>query len=148
LIIDSTSHCWDALLERIDQTADHKYKGNSFRAWGEGTPLQRRLIEKMLSYPGHIIATCRSKTGYAIDKDETNKTVITKAGAAPVQRQGFEYEFTTAVTMDRNHVGMAAKDRTGKYQDRFIKEPGRNWEKNWRTGLTKARKTCTSWGIG
>jgi hypothetical protein len=125
VIIDSTSHAWDALVERVERIANQKYGGNTFRAWGEGTPLQKKLIEAMLNYPGHIIVTCRSKTEYSVDKDEKGKTTVKKVGTAAVQRQGFEYEFTMAMTMDANHVGLVTKDRTSKFQDQFIEKPGR-----------------------
>jgi hypothetical protein len=125
VIIDSTSHAWDALVERVERIAGQKYGGNTFRAWGEGTPLQKKLIEAMLNYPGHVIVTCRSKTEYSVDKDEKGKTTVKKVGTAAVQRQGFEYEFTMAMTMDANHVGFVTKDRTGKFQDQFIEKPGK-----------------------
>jgi len=124
LIIDSTSHAWDALNERVDRIADQRYKGSGFRAWGEGTALQRKFVEAMLTYPGHVIVTCRSKIEYSADKTEKG-TTFKKVGTAAVQRQGFEYEFTMAMTMDINHVGFVTKDRTGKFQDRFIEKPGK-----------------------
>jgi hypothetical protein len=122
LIIDSTSHAWDALLERVERIADRSYNGNSFRAWAEGTPLQRKLIEAMLDYPGHVIVTCRSKSEYAVTKDG-DKTKVKKMGTAAVQRQGFEYEFTMTITMNDTHTGFVTKDRTGKFQDKFIEKP-------------------------
>jgi len=125
VIVDSTSHAWDALVERVDRIARQKFGGNTFAAWAEGTPLQKKLIEALLSYPGHVIVTCRSKSEYSVDKDDKGKTKITKVGLAAVQRQGFEYEFTMAMTMDANHVGFVTKDRTSKYQDKFIEKPGK-----------------------
>jgi hypothetical protein len=130
VIIDSTSHAWDALVERVERIASQKYGGNTFRAWGEGTPLQKKLIEAMLNYPGHVIVTCRSKTEYSVDKDNAGKTTIKKVGTAAVQRQGFEYEFTMAMTMDANHVGLITKDRTSKFQDQFIPKPGKEFGKD------------------
>jgi hypothetical protein len=129
VIIDSTSHAWDALVERVERIAHQRFSGNTFRAWAEGTPLQKKLIEAMLTYPGHLIVTCRSKTEYSVDKDDKGKTTIKKVGTAAVQRQGFEYEFTMAMTMDANHVGMVTKDRTGKFQDKFIEKPGKDFGK-------------------
>jgi len=130
VIIDSTSHAWDALVERVDRIANTLKGGNtSFRAWAQGTPLQKKLIEAMLSYPGHIIVTCRSKTEYSVDKDEKGVTTISKVGTAAVQRAGFEYEFTMAMTMDARHVASVTKDRTGKFQDKFIDRPGKKFGK-------------------
>jgi hypothetical protein len=129
VIIDSTSHAWDALIERVERIATQKFNGNTFRGWGEGTPLQKKLIEAMLNYPGHVIVTCRSKTEYSVDKDDKGKTTVKKVGTAAVQRQGFEYEFTMAMTMDANHVGFVTKDRTSKFQDKFIEKPGKEFGK-------------------
>jgi hypothetical protein len=129
VIIDSTSHAWDALVERVERIATHKFGGNTFRAWGEGTPLQKKLIEAMLNYPGHLIVTCRSKTEYSVDRSEKGTVTIKKVGTAAVQRQGFEYEFTMAMTMDANHWGMVTKDRTGKFQDKAIEKPGAKFGK-------------------
>ena len=128
VIVDSTSHAWDALVERVDRIANTLTGGNaSFRAWAQGTPLQKQLIEALLNYPGHVIVTCRSKTEYSIDKDEKGKTTINKVGTAAVQRAGFEYEFTMAMTLDANHVGRITKDRTSKFQDKFITKPGKEF---------------------
>ena len=128
VIVDSTSHAWDALVERVDRIANTMTGGNtSFRAWAQGTPLQKQLIEALLSYPGHVIVTCRSKTEYSVDKDDKGKTTISKVGTAAVQRAGFEYEFTMAMTMDANHVGHVTKDRTSKFQDKFIQKPGKEF---------------------
>jgi hypothetical protein len=127
VIIDSTTHAWEALLERVDRIADLSYKGNSFRAWGEATPLYRKLIEAMLNYPGHLIVTCRSKTEYAMELNGKEKLAPKKVGMAAVQRQGFEYEFTLAMTMSADHVGQVTKDRTGKFQDAFIEKPGKKF---------------------
>jgi hypothetical protein len=124
VIVDSASHAWDALVERVERIANRKYGGNTLRAWGEGMPLQRRLIEAALDYPGHVIVTCRSKTEYSVEKNEKGGAAIKKVGASAVQRQGFEYEFTMAMTMDANHVGLVTKDRTGKFQDQLIEKPG------------------------
>jgi hypothetical protein len=129
LIIDSTSHGWDALVARVENIARQpKYNNNTFRAWGEGTPLQLKLIEKMLQFNGHIIVTVRSKTEYSVDKnDDTGKTTISRVGTKAKQREGFEYEFTLAMTMDIKHFGNITKDRTGKFQDQFIEKPGKTF---------------------
>ena len=126
VIIDSTSHAWDDLVWRVEKHAKQVHYGNSFMAWGSfGTPLQKKLVESLLTYPGHVIVTCRSKSEYSVDKDDKGKTTIKKVGTAAVQRQGFEYEFTMAMSMDASHVGTVTKDRTGKFQDNFIEKPGK-----------------------
>ena len=151
VIIDSTSHAWDSLVERVEKIAQTRFSGNTFRAWSEGTPLQKKLIEAMLSYPGHIIVTCRSKTEYSVDKDEKGKTTIKKIGTAVVQKSGFEYEFTMAISMDANHFGAVTKDRTGKFQDKFIEKPGKDFGKQliaWLTsGVPVKQETDATQGV-
>ena len=66
LIIDSVSHAWQELLAEIDQLAKAKYRGNTWSAWSDGTPKQKRLVRAILSYPGHVIATMRSKTEWIV----------------------------------------------------------------------------------
>jgi hypothetical protein len=61
LIIDSLTHAWQELLAEVDALAKAKYKGNIWSAWSDGTPKQRQLIDAILDYPGHVIATMRSK---------------------------------------------------------------------------------------
>ena len=123
LIIDSLSHAWQELLEEIDKLANTKYKGNTFRAWSEGTPKQRKLVEAILAYPGHIIATMRAKTEYSVQHDG-NKTVIQRVGLQAEQGKGIEYEFSMLWEGDINHNFHCTKDRTGKYQDQILEMPG------------------------
>jgi hypothetical protein len=133
VIIDSTSHAWDALVARVEQYANARCGGNTFRAWAKGTPLQHDLIEAMLSYPGHVIATCRSKTEYVVEqqtgKDGKTRAVPRKVGLAAVQRQGFEYEFTMTMGLNGEHIALITKDRTGKFQDKSIDKPGEDFGK-------------------
>jgi AAA domain len=57
LVIDSLSHGWQELLQEVDRLANTKYRGNTWAAWSEGTPKQLALVDALLSYPGHVIAT-------------------------------------------------------------------------------------------
>ncbi|MCL2092977.1 MAG: ATP-binding protein [Treponema sp.] len=129
IIIDSLSHAWEKLLERVDMIADQRYRGNTFRAWAEGGELQKKLVEAMLSSPCHIIATIRTKAEYAVNNDN-GKTQITKLGTAPKQREGLEYELSLVMEMSQKHTGFISKDRTGKFQDKYIELPGEDFGKD------------------
>jgi hypothetical protein len=64
VVVDSLSHFWkgtDGTLDQVEK-AKAKYGGNSFAGWKDGTPIQNEMIDALLSYPGHIIATMRSHT--------------------------------------------------------------------------------------
>ncbi len=123
LVIDSLSHGWQELLQEVDRLARAKYRGNTWSAWSEGTPKQRRLIDAILDYPGHIIATIRSKTAWETTTDNRGKTKPVRIGLAPEQGKGIEYEFDLLLELSPDHVANVIKDRTGKYQDAMIEKP-------------------------
>lgn len=120
LIIDSLSLAWQELLEEIDRLARAKYGGNTWSAWSEGTPKQKRLIRSLLGYPGHVIATMRAKTEWAVDTDNRGKLKPVRVGLAPEQGKGIEYEFDMLMTISPEHEAHVIKDRTGKYQDQVF----------------------------
>jgi len=124
LIVDSLSHGWQELLEDIDKLAKTKYKGNSWSAWSEGTPKQKKFINAILKFNGHIIATMRSNTEYAITKNNNDKVVPVRIGLKPEQGKNIEYEFDMLIELSAEHDAHVLKDRTGKYQDKIIEKPG------------------------
>ena len=124
LVIDSLSHAWQELVEDVEELARKRFAGNTFRAWGEGTPKQRDFTEVILSYPGHVIATMRSKIEYAVEKDRDGKTTIQKKGLAPEQGKAIEYEFDLLMELSQTHEAFISKDRSGKYQDKHYEKPG------------------------
>lgn len=130
LVIDSLSHAWDGqdgLLEKVDMIAERS-KGNSFNAWGKATPIQRRMVDAILAYPGHVLVTMRSKMEYLQEKDErTGKTSVKKVGLAPVQRQGIEYEFDLVGELDTEHVLIMTKSRAADLADKIFPKPGKKF---------------------
>ena len=125
LVIDSLTHAWQELLQEVDKIASAKYRGNTWSAWSEGTPKQRQLIDSILDFPGHVIATMRSKTEWTTEKDSrTGKDRPVRVGLAPEQGKGIEYEFDLLLELSVDHVVNVIKDRTGKFQDRKIEKPG------------------------
>ena len=130
LIIDSLSHAWAELLEEIDQLAKRKYKGSTWSAWSEGTPKQKKLVQALLAFPGHLIVTMRVDTAWETTKDErSGKTMPVKLGLKPSQGKGIEYEFDMLMEITREHQASVEKDRTGKYQDKVIDKPGEEFGK-------------------
>ena len=124
LIIDSLSHAWQELLEEIDKLAKAKYRGNTWSAWSEGTPLQRQLVNAILNFPGHVLATMRSKTEWQTTQDSNGRNRPVRVGLAPEQGKGVEYEFDLLLELSTDHIANVIKDRTGKWQDRLIDKPG------------------------
>lgn len=127
LIIDSLSHAWRELLEEVDRLATTKYRGNTWSAWSQGTPKQRRFVDAILDFNGHIIATMRTKTEWTTTTDKNGKMKPVRVGLAPVQGKGIEYEFDLLMDISPDHNVMVLKDRTGKYQDEIIEKPGEDF---------------------
>lgn len=121
LIIDGITPEWSGVggcLEINDTLAGAKFRGNSWSAWNETTPRHRRFIDALLAFPGHLIATMRSKTETAQQETNGRKSVV-KLGMKAEQRDGVEYEFTAVLDISHGgHFAMASKDRTGLWTDR------------------------------
>lgn len=120
LIIDSLSHEWNGSggsLEQVDR--DNAKVANS--GWRNVTPEHNKLTEAQLQYPGHVIATMRSKVHYTIAETVNAKgervAAPKKLGMAPVQRDGSEYEYTVVLDIDADNDARASKDRTSLFAD-------------------------------
>jgi hypothetical protein len=117
LIIDSLSHAWmgeGGILDQADKA------GGRFDAWKDLTPQHRKLLAAILDYPGHVIATMRSKMDYVIE-DHVNKrgeTVKTprKVGLAPVQKDDTEYEFDVVLALDVRNNARVMKSRCPAFE--------------------------------
>lgn len=106
LVIDSFSHSWVGALETIDKM------GGWVKGGKHVSPLVAKIIDSILSYPGHVIATMRSKSEHVIEKDErTGKTTIRKVGLAPVARDGTEYEFSVLLDLSTDGTFRVSKSR-------------------------------------
>lgn len=113
LIIDSLSHAWTGkggALEQVDRMGGNQGKGFT-SGWRHVTPLHTRLIDTMLSFPGHLIVTMRTKMEYVLETDSKGKQVPRKVGMAPVQREGMEYEFDVVADLDLGGGVTIAKTR-------------------------------------
>lgn len=126
LIVDSISHAWYSLKDEIEQLAEDNYKGNNWRAWSQGTPRQRTFVEAILTYPGHVISTMRSKMAYESGGSggDGKGGKVHRIGLEPVQGKDIEYEFDLLLEMSGTHNARVVKDRSGKYQDKTINLPG------------------------
>jgi len=137
LVIDSLSHAWRELTEEVDRISQNSTNKNTFTAWGKVAPKQKQLIDAILNFPGHLIATMRSKTEWVISENRNGKLAPEKMGLAPEQGKGIEYEFDLLIEMNQHHQASVTKDRTGKFQDSVIDKPGEDFGcslYDWLTG--------------
>lgn len=120
IIIDSSSHEWSGpggCLEINEKLAQARYRGNTWSAWNETTPRHDAFVQKVLHCDSHIITCTRSKMETIMGEDKK----IKKVGMKDIQRDGWEYELTVSLSIDRDtHMTIASKDRTELFEG---KEP-------------------------
>jgi AAA domain len=121
IIIDSLSHAWNGtngVLEQVDQFTKRSRSKNAFtEGWREMSPVQNKLIQRILSSPAHILLTLRAKVDWVVGDNEQGKKAPTKVGMAPIQREGVDYEpdlmFDLSVPENRATVSKTRCDRIG-----------------------------------
>jgi hypothetical protein len=122
IIIDSSSHEWSGsggCIEINEHLAQTKFKGNTWSAWSQTTPRHEAFVQKVLQSPVHIITCTRSKMETVMTDDKKVK----KLGMKDIQREGWEYELTVSLNIDRDtHTAIASKDRTELFEgkDPFV----------------------------
>jgi hypothetical protein len=124
IVIDSLSHYWmgaDGMLEQADRRARN---GNSFSGWKEVRPEERKMIDALVAFPGHVVVTMRSKTEYVIEENERGKKVPRKVGMKPEQRDGIEYEFDVVGDLDHDNTLTIVKSRIHTLAKAVIPLPG------------------------
>jgi len=113
LIIDSSSHFWEGILEyklKLDTRG-----GNSYTNWADAGRKFKGILDAVLQSDLHVICCLRSKMDYVLETNAQGKSAPKKVGLAPVMRDGIEYEFTAVFDVDMAHNCQTSKDRTGLF---------------------------------
>lgn len=121
LVVDSWSHFWNGrggLLTIVEEAGRKPGAGGSFGGWREGNPIEQDMLDALLNYPGHIIATMRTKGDYVIEGKK-----VTKVGVKAVQREGAEYELGLILDMVEG-TGTVTKTRYEPLEGLTIHHPG------------------------
>ncbi|MDL5159471.1 ATP-binding protein [Actinomycetospora termitidis] len=144
LVVDSWSHYWSG-VEGMQEQADRRQTGgNSFSGWKAARPDERRMIDAITSYPGHVIVTLRTKTAYVVEEIEQNgrrKSVPRKIGLKPEQRENIEYEFDLVCDMDLENTLTVSKTRLPMLRGAVIPEPGEELATTIRDWLADGEET-------
>lgn len=130
VLIDSLSHFWkgtDGTLDQVEK-AKGKYGGNSFAGWKDGTPLQNDMIDALLSYPGHVVATMRSHTEWVIQENDRGRKEPVAMGMRAEQRKGVEYEFDVVGAMDVTNTLRIVKSRCPALHNQVLERPDGNMD--------------------
>lgn len=116
IIIDSGSKYWngvDGMLEQVDKRGANNARNDKFGGgWKEMAPVEQRMWDAILSYPGHVIMTLRVTSAYVVEEKERGGRMVStprKVGLKPVQRDTFEYEFDLVLECDQDNVFTVSK---------------------------------------
>ena len=109
LIIDSFSHCWEAVLA-MKEVLD-RMGGNSYTNWNEAGRKYAAVIDLVRNVDMHVIVCMRSKMEYVLELNDKGKQVPRKVGLAPIARDGTEYEFSTMFEIGMDHRARDTKGR-------------------------------------
>lgn len=123
VMVDSLTHFWkgaDGTLDQVSHVADSKYHGNTFAAWKDGGEIQDEMIEALMAYPGHIVATMRTSEKWVLEGG--SKTPVSK-GLLPEQRKGIEYEFGVAAELNRHNQLRFIKSRCPAFRGLELDRP-------------------------
>ena len=116
VIIDSSSHEWNCLLEENELLAQTSFRGNTWSAWSKTTPRHDKFINAVLHLPAHVITCTRSKMETVMGEGKK----VHKVGMKDVQREGWEYELTVSLNLDRDtHLATPSKDRTNLFEGKM-----------------------------
>ena len=144
VIVDSATHYWSGVggvLDLKEEAESRMRNPNSYTAWKGVTPIHQRMVDALISVPAHVIVTMRSKQEYVL-VEKNGKQVPQKMGMAPIQRDGFEYEFDVMMDMDVKNVGHVTKTRCPALTDRDFVKPGVDMAailRDWLTGAAPSQ---------
>ncbi|WP_171075393.1 AAA family ATPase [Nonomuraea basaltis] len=114
LIVDSATMYWSGrggLIAQVDHLTLNKYNGNNNKAWGETRGLEQKLFDALLSFPGHLIVTLRTRADYQLQDLGEGRMGVVKYGTKPEQRDNFDADFHFTLSLDMAHAGTVTKSR-------------------------------------
>lgn len=124
VVVDSLSHYWmgaDGMLEQVDRRSGPNKFASGWKVVG---PEEKRMIDALLAYPGHVIVTLRVKTEYVVVENDRGKKEPQKVGLKPVQRDGIEYEMDVVGDLDHDNTLTISKTRVHSLAKAVIPQPG------------------------
>ena len=112
IIIDSLTHLWNWVSDRVQEDEEAGSRGSTFNYWGKWKKPNKTFQERVLNAEAHIICTARGKDQYIVTQED-KKTKIEKVGIGAQQDKDTEYEFMVSLLIDqKTHKATATKDNT------------------------------------
>lgn len=118
IIVDSLTHLWGWVQDQVQKVA--KNSDSSFQAWGKYKKENKRIVEKILLAPAHMIVTGRGKDEYVLEQNSKGKMAPRKVGVGVQQDKDIEYEYMVTWMLDQEtHIAEAAKDNTHLFENKL-----------------------------
>jgi hypothetical protein len=147
VIVDSLSHFWmgtDGLLSQVDRITARSTSKNSWSTgWKDVNPMEQAMIDALLTFPGHVIVTMRTKTEWVVEEVNGKKTP-TKIGTKPIQRDGIEYEFDLVGDLDLDNTLVVSKTRISSLTGKVFPRPDASLGETVREWLSDGVKLPTA----
>lgn len=122
LIVDTWSPFWggqDGMLDKVG-----KYS-SSFEGWRNVRPVERRMMDALLGFPGHVIVNLNVKTEYVVETNDKGRAEPRRIGLKPEQRDGVEKEFDVVLDLDdAGQIARVVKTRCPELAGRTYRHPG------------------------
>lgn len=122
LIVDTASAFWsgvDGMRDNVDKAS------SSFEGWRTMRPVERRMMDALFGFPGHLIVTMRTKTEYVVETNDKGRMEPKRVGTRPDQTAGIEHEFDVVLDLaDAGEVARVVKTRCPELANKVFRQPG------------------------
>ncbi|MFF2331958.1 AAA family ATPase, partial [Streptomyces sp. NPDC058103] len=141
--VDSYSQFWtgvNGMLDKVDADTRPGYGGQN-AGWSKNRPMERKVTEALLAYPGHVIVTLRSDTESVIEPNEAGRMVKRQYAVKPKQRNDLEYDFDVVGSLGPVATLHVGKSRVPELVDQVIDKPGAELGHTIRTWAETGKST-------
>jgi hypothetical protein len=146
-IVDTWSSFWsgpEGMLEQVDLASEGRTGSTFNNGWKTMRPAEVRMLEAMMSFPGHLIVTIRTKTEWLVGT-ENGKAKPVKVGTKPEQRENLEYEFDLVANMDMDNTLSVVKSHCPPLHNAVMQKPTEEFGFTFLQWLSNGTKPKTAW---
>lgn len=148
VLIDSWSPFWsgpDGMLEQVDAASDGRQGSTFNNGWKTMRPVELRMMEAIMSFPGHVIVTIKTKTEYLVTTTNDGKIKPVKVGTKPEQREGLEYDFDLVANLDMQNTLTVVKSHCPPLTNAEIAKPTEEFGFTFFQWLNNGVRPKTAW---
>lgn len=146
-MVDTWSSFWsgpEGMLEQVDLASEGRPGSTFNNGWKTMRPAEVRMLEAMMSFPGHLVVTIRTKTEWLVGT-ENGKAKPVKVGTKPEQRENLEYEFDLVANMDMDNTLTVVKSHCPPLHNAQINKPTEEFGFTFLQWLSDGTKPKTAW---